>query len=387
MNSRALDRLQLVGLAAGLLGLLGCLAFGYSDPVQFLRSYLFAYLFWVGLAIGSLSILMLHHLTGGMWGLISRRILEAAVRTFPLLVVLFLPLAFGVRVLYLWAGPPQNDPALTALLAHQSLYLNVPFFFARAAFYFGVWLGLAHFLARWSLELDKGENRAVSRRLRSLSGGGLVLMGLTITFSAFDWAMSLDPRWSSTIYGLIFMLGQVLSALAFVLLMLSLLANEPPFEKVARPSVVHDLGKLLLAFVMLWTYMHLSQFLIIWSGNVPEEVIWYVRRMRGGWEAIGIGLVIFHFALPFVLLLSRGLKRNLRLMGNLALGFLVVRVVEVFWLVEPAFGGGGPTVHALDVLLPLAIGGAWLSYFVYQFKGRPPLPVGEPEIRTLLEGA
>ena len=387
MSSRVLDRIQQGALWACGAGLLGTLVFGLQDPVQFLRSYLYAYLFWLGLPIGCLSILMIHHLTGGMWGLIARRILEAGTRTLPLLAILFLPLGLGVASLYPWAGPRPKDKAYADLLDHQALYLNVPFFWARALFYFGTWIILAQVLASLSLELDKGEDRRVSRRLRSVSGGGLVLLGLTITFSSFDWAMSLNPRWSSTIYGLIFMLGQVLTAMCFVLLMLSVLGKEAPFDRVAQPTAVHDLGKLLLAFVMLWTYLHLSQFLIIWSGNVPDEVVYYVRRLEGGWAAIGIALVLFHFALPFVLLLSRGLKRNLRLMGYLAAGFAVMRVLEVYWLVEPSFGTGGLNVHVLDVLLPLGLGGIWVAYFVQLFRGRPPVPVGEPEIRVLLEGA
>jgi hypothetical protein len=382
------DRLQKGALVVGSAGLLVCVLGGAFQPEQFLRSYLFAYLFWLGLAIGCLSILMLHHLTGGMWGLIVRRIFEAAVRTLPLLALLFLPVALGLPRLYVWAGPLPQDKAFAALLEHKAPYLNVPFFLARAVFYFSVWLSIGYFLNRWSLELDKGENRGVSRRLRSLSAGGLVLMGLTITFSSFDWAMSLDPRWFSTIYGVIFMVGQAVSAFAFALLLLALLGQEKPFAQVTQPSFVHDLGKLLLAFVMLWTYMHLSQFLIIWSGNLPEEVIWYVRRLRGGWQFVGFALVLFQFALPFVLLLSRGLKRNARLMGYLAGGLLVMRVVELFWLVKPEFPGEeGLSVHFLDLAATLGIGGIWLFVFAHQLKGRPPLPVGEPEIRALLEGA
>jgi hypothetical protein len=382
-----LDRMQRGGWVAAGIGVVGCVAVGFYDPAAFLRSYLPAYLFFVGLAVGCFSLLMLHHLTGGYWGLISRRILEAGVRTVPLFVLLFLPIAFGVRILYVWAGPTPEDHALAAAIAHKAPYLNVPFFLARAVFYFGAWSVLGYFLTTWSAELDKGPNLAVERKLRSISGGGLVLMGLTITFSSFDWAMSLDPRWSSTIYGLIFMVGQVVSAMSFVLLFLSFVADEAPFEKVARPSIVHDLGKLLFAFVMLWAYMHLSQFLITWSGNLPEEVVWYLVRLRGGWETVGLALVLLHFVLPFVLLLSRGLKRNVRLMRYVVAGLLVMRVVEVYWVVEPAFPGAEARLHASDVFSVLALGGAFAAYFAIQFRGRPPLPAADPELQALLEGA
>ncbi|HWX24921.1 MAG TPA: hypothetical protein VN083_07765, partial [Vicinamibacteria bacterium] len=188
-----------------------------------------------------------------------------------------------------------------------------------------------------------------------------------------------------TIYGILFMVGQALSAFAFALLLLSLFGHEEPFETVARPSTIHDLGKLLLAFVMLWTYMHLSQFLIIWAGNLPEEVTFYLKRLRGGWQFVGFALVVFHFALPFVLLLSRGLKRNAHLIGFVAGGLLAMRVVEVFWMVRPEFGEPGLTLHFLDIAAPLGLGGIWLFAFAREFKTRPPLPVGEPEIRVLLE--
>jgi hypothetical protein len=375
------------GVVAAGIGILGCIATGFSDPAGFLRSYLPTYLFVLGLVIGCFSLLMVQHLTGGYWGLVSRRILEAGVRTLPLFILFFLPIAFGVRILFVWAGPTPADPALAATIAHKSLYLNVPFFFARAVFYFAAWSLLGYFLTAWSAELDRGSNLALERKLRSISGGGLVLLGLTITFSSIDWAMSIDPRWSSTIYGLIFMVGQVISSMSFVLLFLSFVADESPFDKAARPAVVHDLGKLLFAFIMLWGYMHLSQFLIAWSGNLPEEVVWYAVRLRGGWEAVGQAVILLHFVLPFVLLLSRGLKRNVRLMRFLVGGLLVMRVVEVFWIVEPAFHAGGAAVRASDVFSVLALGGAFTAFFAVQFRGRPPLPAGDPELQALLEGA
>jgi hypothetical protein len=387
VNSKVLDKVQQLAFGAFGLGLLGVLVLGFQDPGQFFRSYLFAYLFWLGLSIGCVSILMLQHLTGGLWGLVSRRILEAGSRVLPVMAVLFLPVALGVGTLYVWAGPEPHDHHLAELRHHQAPYLNVPFFLARAVFYFAVWIGLGTLLSRWSLELDKGEDRRVSRRLRSLSGGGLVLMGLTTTFSAFDWGMSLDPRWFSTIYGFIFMVGQVLSAMTLVIIVLSLVGREQPFETVAKPTTIHDLGKLLLAFVMLWSYLHLSQFLIIWSGNLPEEVVFYTRRQVGAWGLIGFLLVLFHFALPFVLLLSRGLKRNLGLMGILAGWLFLFRIVEMFWIIEPVFGETGPVLHLLDLFVPLGLGGAWVAAFVHFFRDRPAVPVGEPEIRELLQGA
>jgi hypothetical protein len=383
------DRIQKAALLGAAFGLLLCVWGALASPTQLLRSYLFAYLFFVNLVIGCLSILMLHHLTGGLWGLVIRRILEAGTRTVPLAALLFLPVLIGLKGLYAWADPSQAgaDKALTRILAHKAPYLNPPFFVARSLFYFAVWWLLAFLLSKWSLELDRGEDLKVARRLRGLSGGGLVLMGFTITFSSVDWAMSLDPRWYSTIYGILFMVGQALSCFAFAIALLAFFSSEKPFSDVVLPQSVHDLGKLLLAFVMLWTYMHLSQFLITWSGNLPEEISFYARRLEGGWKAVGLFLVLFHFALPFLLLLSRSLKRDARLLGAVAVMLFLVRIVELFWIVTPEFGGHGPSVHLTDLAALLFVGGSWLWFFAFQLKGRPLLPVGAPEIAVLLREA
>jgi hypothetical protein len=336
--------------------------------------------------VGCLSISMIHHLTGGVWGLVIRRILEAGTRTFPLLTLLFLPVAFGMARIYPWASPQvvAGDP----ILQHKALYLNPTFFLLRAAFYFAAWNTLAFVMSKWSLALDAGPGRALSRRLRGLGGVSLLILGPTITFSSVDWAMSLDAHWFSTIYGVLFMVGQALTALAFVIICIAAFGGEKPLSDVVRPGAVHDLGKLLLAFVMLWTYMNLSQFLIVWSGNLPEEIPWYIRRFHGGWQVVGLLLVLFHFALPFLLLLSRDLKRDARLLGLVAGGIFVVRLLDLYWLVAPDLASHGAlSVHWLDVALPLGVGGLWLAAFARQLKGRSLLPVGEPEIRELLEQA
>jgi hypothetical protein len=382
-----IDRLQRGALFAALLGGLACL-FGLAlDPQQFFRSYLFAYLFWAGLSVGCMSIVMIHHLSGGLWGLVIRRLLEAGTRTFLVVALLFLPIALGVGRLYPWVHP-GNDK----LLQFKAVYLNVPFFLGRAAFYFAAWLSLAHFLNKWSKQLDEGEDLKVSRRLRGLSGGGLVLLGLTITFSSVDWAMSLAPHWFSTIYGILFMVGQVLSAMALAIVLLALLGGERPLSEAVRPGSVHDLGKLLLAFVMLWAYVNLSQFLITWSGNLAEEAPFYIHRLRGGWQWVALALVVFHFALPFLLLLSRDLKRNARLLGLVAVGVFLVRLVDLYWLVAPDLAGHGQeavglglALHWLDLAAPLGVGGVWVFFFSQALRDRPLLPLGEPEIRELLQ--
>ena len=383
------DRIQRAALVVAAVGGGASVIGGLINPSQFLRSYLFAYLFWAGIAIGCLCIVMLHHLSGGRWGLVIRRILEAGSRTLVLLPVLFLPVAMGAHELYPWARPAEV--AADEVLRHKSLYLNLPFFLARAAFYFVAWAGAAHLLSRWSLELDAGPDPRLERRLQGLSGGGLVLMGLTITFSSVDWAMSLNPRWFSTIYGMIFMVGDALSALTLVIVLLALMGGERPLSSVLRPTTFHDLGKLLLAFLMLWAYLHLSQFIITWSGNLPEEISWYVLRFRGGWQVLALLLVVLHFVLPFVLLLSRELKRDARLLGAVAAGILFARLLDLFWMVAPDMTGhglqNGFAFHWLDLAAPIGVGGVWLAFFAWQLKDRSLIPVGEPEIQELLEGA
>jgi hypothetical protein len=378
-----IERPALIAGAAGLgLSVLG----GIFDPAQFFHSYLFAFLFCLGLGLGCLSILMIHHLTGGLWGLVIRRVLEAGTRTIPLAALLFVPLALGLGWLYPWVHPDSGDAALREAVEHKHLYLNRGFFLVRAVFYFAAWWTLAHLFNRWSLETDRDPQPRLWARMNALAGGGLVLMGLTITFASFDWAMSLDPRWFSTIYGMLFMVGQALSAMCLVVLVIAWIGREPPLARVVKPETVHDLGKLMLAFVMLWAYVSYSQFLIIWSGNLPEEIPWYLRRLRTGWRFVGLFLVLFHFAVPFLLLLSRPLKRDARWLGRVAGALLFARLVDLFWLIGPE-SPPGRGVHWMDLAAPVGLVGLWLAYFLRQLGNRPLLPLGDPEIRALLEEA
>jgi hypothetical protein len=381
-EDHVLVRVQRGALVAGLAGVALCAAGAALGREQFLRSYLVAYLFWCGIGLGCLAILMVQYLTGGAWGAVARRVLESGTRTLPLMAVLFVPLALGLGDLYEWARPEAvaRDP----VLQHKSSYLNVPFFLGRAAFYFAVWIALARLLVRWSLEQDRAGDPALAARLEMLSRGGLVLYGLTMTFAAIDWAMSLEPHWFSTIYGVIFMGGQGLSTFAFVIPVLALVADRPPLSHVISADRFHDLGKLMLAFVMLWAYFALSQFLITWAANLPEEIPWYLRRTRGGWWWLGLGLIVFHFVLPFVILLSRDVKRKAGAVAAVAGVLILVRFVDLFWMVRPAFEPAGLTVHWLDPVTAVAIGGLWIFVFVAALKARPLLPAHDP---SLAEGA
>ncbi|PYV87682.1 MAG: hypothetical protein DMG05_17140 [Acidobacteria bacterium] len=370
-----LQQFQKRSLLVGIVGLALCGAGMLFNREEFFRSYLLAYLFWIGIALGCLAIVMLHHLSGGAWGIVIRRLLESATRTLPLMALLFLPIVFGLSHLYEWARPEALGDKI---LRHKSLYLNVPFFLVRAALYFAAWIAVVYFLNKWSLKQDQTAAPSLSRQLELLSGPGLVIYGATMTFASIDWVMSLEAHWFSTIYGLSFMVGQVLGAFAFVIAVAILLSSRKPLSEVISSEHLHDLGKLLLAFVMLWAYLAFSQFLIMFSGNLPEEIPWYIRRQQGGWRWIGLLLILLHFALPFLLLLSRSLKRDAKKLLAVAALVIAMRFVDLLWQVSPAFHPEGFHFNWMDLAAPAGIGGIWLASFARQLKGRPVLPLHDP---------
>jgi len=327
----------------------------------------------LGIALGSLALLMLHHLTGGMWGLVIRRILEAATRTLALLAILFLPIAFGLDSIYPWATSAPADEM-------RRNYLNVPFFLVRAGIYFALWVGMAWLVNRWSAEEDRTRDPSFARLAQRFSGPALALYGLAVTFAAIDWIMSLEPDWYSTIFGVLVATSQLLPALAVAIAAATWLATRPPLADVASADVWNDLGNLLLAFVMLWTYMSFSQLLLIWAGNLPEEIVWYVHRSEGGWQIIGIALAACYFALPFFLLLSRDIKRRPERLRVVALALVVMSVVHHHWLIAPAFSPGSLRVHWMDVTALFGIGGLWLAAYFRQIEARPLLPVQAGEL-------
>jgi hypothetical protein len=383
-TSLKIERLPLQVGGAGAVVLAICLSAGYLDRVEFLHSYLIAYLFWLGITLGSLALLMMQHLTGGRWALVIRRILEAGTRTLPLMAVAALPLLVGMKTLYSWARPGQDDPVILA----KHFYLNPQFFVVRMVFYFAVWLTLAYFLNKWSREEDAGEaGLQLWMRLEGLSGIGLVIYGLTVTFATVDWAMSLEPRWYSTIYGLLFMVAQALSALALAVLVLIWLSDRKPLSQIVRQSHFQDLGSFLLTFVMLWAYLEFSQWLIIWGGNLTDEIPWYIRRLEGVWGSVALLLVILGFFLPFFLLLFRNVKRKTRSLLIVALLILLMRLVDMYWTILPAFGGGKIHLSWMDVALPLGMGGIWLAYFLWQLQRMPILPVHDPRMEGAAEEA
>jgi hypothetical protein len=370
-------RFGAVGAAACVVGLI-------MDPAQFVQSLLPAYMWILSVTLGSLALAMVHQISGGAWGVVIRRILGAATRTLPLLTILFIPIALGLRALYPWAD--ETHVAADPMLQWKQPYLNAPFFLLRAAIYFGIWNGIAFFLNKWSLEQDATGDPTIPRKMQVLSAGGLLGYGLTITFASFDWLMSLEPHWFSTMYGVLIMGGQALSAMAFAIVVLSWLARRTPLGGLISPNHFHDLGNLLLGFTMLWTYFGFSQYLIIWAANIPEETEWYIHRTGHGWQLIALALVVFHFAVPFLVLLSRAVKRHAPVLARVAAGLLVMRFFDLFWLSAPAFAHDGAFhLHWLDVVVPISIAAIWLAFFVYQLRGRALLPLYDPEFREALE--
>ena len=353
------------------------------DRAQFFQAYLVGFIFWIGITLGSTALLMLQHLTGGAWGLIIRRVLEAATRTLPLMLILFLPILLGLNRIYIWTNKAEMDQ-VPALREKTAKYLNPAFFTVRAAVYFAIWMVMMWLLNSWSLQHDRTANRGLLKRLQMISGPGLGLLIITITFASIDWVMSLDPAWSSTIYGLIFVASWSLSALAFGILVMSWLARREPMEAVVRTSHFHDWGNLMMALVMLWMYFAFSQYLIIWSGNLPEETVWYVARKHDGWGVIALAIVILQFAFPFLTLLSRAAKNSPQRLGRLALLILIMRVVDVIWLIEPSFNREHFHLSWMDIVAPIAVGGLWIATFAWQLQKRSLVPINDPQLEQAL---
>lgn len=372
----ALGSLRSRFLWIGIAALAACTIGFAVSPQQFFRSYLFAYLFWMSVGLGCLPILMLYHLVGGAWGYSIRRVLESGTRTIALLAILFVPVLAGMRELYSWVSPQTQ--ALAEMVSKKALYLNVPFFIGRAIFFFVLWWFYANRLNKWSEAQDNTADIGLLRRFARFSGPGLTIYGLTLTFALTDWAMSLEPRWFSSIYGLLWIVDTGLSALAFSIVVFVFLSARSSLAEVAHPDNLQDLGNLLFAFLMLWAYLAFSQLLIIWSGDIPEEIRWYLSRLRHGWEWMAAVLISFQFFVPWFLLLFRANKRNARRLGYIALFVLTMRVVDTFWMIVPAFYPDGLRLHWLDLMALAGIGGIWLALYVRYLSAMPLLALHDP---------
>ncbi len=383
--SRLQQRAYFIGGIALLVSIFGAV----RSPEVFYPSYLMSFLLILGLTVGSLGLLMLQHLTSGHWGIIIRRPLESATRALPLMVIAFLPIAiFGMRHLYSghdkekgWLNaPPTGEGALSDLQKSYLTTQGVFGFYGRAVIYFAVWLLLMFTFNVLSKQQDaKPEDRALRLRFKMLAGPGIILYVFVMTFASIDWVMSLSPHWASTIYGFLFVAGQLISSMALMIAVVVLLARTEPFASALQKRHLHDLGKLLLAFVMLWAYFDFSQLLIIWSGNQPEEISFYRTRLYGGWGVVAVIVLVFHFFVPFFLLLSQDVKRNAKVLPKIALWLIFMRLVDLFWMTRPEFTSRAMPTW-LDIVLPIALGGLWLGFFAFNLKQCPLLPLGDPDL-------
>jgi hypothetical protein len=383
------NRSLVVGLVASVVAIfIAC-----ANPTSFFRGYLVSYMDWLGIALGSMAIVMVRHMTGGGWGTVIRRILGAAMRTMPLMIVLFIPYAiFAVPRVYPWAMPLDSigDPAIREHLEKHTFvlrdYLNYRGFIIRAVIYFAIWLLLQYLLSKFSFEHDRPPFADTSSRFKMVSAPGIILYAATISFAAIDWVMSLDPSWVSTIYGLLLLAGELVSAICFAIVIERILFNYRPMSVLLKPNFVHDHGNFLLAFIMVWAYFSFSQFLIIWAGNLPDEITWYYRRLHGGWQFVGLFLVVFHFFVPFFMLLSRRFKRDVTRLVWLASWMLVVHYIDLYWHIEPSFSQTF-TVTASDLAIPFAMGGIWMAYFCHNLSAQPLVPAYDATAQDVLEPA
>jgi len=384
------QRSLIMGIVFALIS--GALAF--LRPDEFYRAYLLGLMCWLGVALGSMVIVMIRHLTGGGWGTVIRRILGAAMRTLPLLAILFIPMIFAVwqHRIYPWAMPLesiQDQHIREHLEKHRFIkesYLNFSGFFIRAIIYFAIWNVLSFLLSKWSKQTDHAGAPDNSQRFKAVAGPGLILYAFTISFAAIDWVMSLDPSWISTIFGLILLIGEILSAMCFAVVVERILFDYEPMSEMLKPNFVHDHGKWMLTFIMVWAYFSFSQWLIIWAGNLPAEITFYLRRINGGWGYVALGLVLFHFVIPFAMLLSRQFKRNIRQLVWVAVLLLLMCYVDLFWIIEANFSRT-LAITLADIVVPIAIGGIWLWYFFRNLASLPLLPAYDQDAHEVLQSA
>lgn len=385
MDTTTIARLQRLGtvalIAGAVVGGVGVLL----RPGQFASSWLIGYMFCLGLTLGCLSMLMTQHMSGGAWGLVTRRIFEAGSRLLPYCILLFIPIIFMLPHLYVWARP--EAVRADEMLRQKQSYLNVPFWLIRAAVYFIVWGFCTWYLNVWSSGQDRGEvavTEADTRRFRVVSAPGLLLYVFLLGLASVDWLMSLDVHWYSTMFGFIMVAAQGLLGLSFAVAVLAWLVPREPMASVMRAGDFHDLGKLMLAFVMLWTYFAFSQFLIIWAGNLPDEILFYLVRMRSGWAYVSLLVIVGQFAFPFALLLSATLKRHPKSLARVAWYLVVIRILDLIWIVAPTFNQSGFPVSLANVGIPVALGGLWIILFAGQLRRHALVPFNDPYFRQLM---
>jgi len=376
------SRSMVVGVGGAVLALIGYV----TAPDQFFRAYLLAFMLWLGVSLGSLGLLIIIHLTNGRWGLVIRRILEAAAKNFWFMAILFVPLCAGIPHLYPWASAAARSENEGLRWIHD-VYLDPTQYIVRGLIYFAIWGGLTYFFTKWSAEQDTEGNRSHSRS-GALAGPGALLFGFTVTFSAVDWVMSLSYSWTSTIYGLIFLIGQLLSAISLATIVAVILARYEPMKSILNIDHLHDYGKWMLAFTMVWAYFSFSQWVIMWAGNLPEEIVWYRMRLHGGWQYFSLFVALFTFVFPFIRLLSAQLKKDKSTLVTTACWLFIMRYFDLYWQVMPNFENkAGFYFHWLNLVVPVSMGGFWLALFFRNPQVRGLLPLYAPLTTSVLEPA
>jgi hypothetical protein len=379
-------RLLSLSAAAAAAGLGLTLVGGFLDPRRALHAYLVAFVYWIGIALGALILLAALHASKARWPVVLRRFLEAVPATLPLFALLFVPIVLGMGHLFLWTQPLSTlEPGLVHAVEHKLPWLNTPFFLLRAAFYFAFWIAVASLLRAWSTRQDATGGTAFTVRQRWLGAGSLPFLALTMTFAAFDWMMSLDPRFFSTIFGVYWFAGSFQGAFAVTIVAGALGRGEKDlFAAHMNADHFHALGKFLLAFTAFWAYVAFSQFMLIWIANIPEEVPWTLVRSSRGWGAVGIGLAALHFLVPFFLLLSRDLKRNPRALALVAGWQLLMHWLDVYWLVMPRLHPDGPAPGWVDLTAFVGVGAAAVAFTLWRLRGVVTVPLRDPYLEDSL---
>ncbi len=369
-------RIKMTSLGIGIAGLAACVVGWIVSPKEFFVAYLFAIVVFIGLSLGALALLMIHHLTAGFWGYGARRFLEAAMANLPVLALMFIPIFFGLHYLYEWTNPAAV--AASELLQKKAGYLNTAGFIGRTVVNFAIWIVMSRFLLKWSAEQDVTHSVEPTRKMRTLSGPGLVIYPISMTIASVDWIMSLEAFWYSTVFPVLVCIGQVLSALAFVILLLADAARSAELGPLTSEDSFHKLGNLLLAFTMLWAYLAFSQLLIIWSGNLPDEIRWYLHRVSDGWRYVAGFIALFQFFLPFFLLLMRPIKKRRQLLASVAACVFLSHIVTIWWTVAPSFHSEVFFIDWLAFAALFGVGGIWFAAFLWNLERRRLVPLNDP---------
>lgn len=382
-------KLGSTALIAGLLGLAVSASGYFVDSVQFFHSYLVAFVFWVSFGLGGLFFTMLHHLVDAEWSTVIRRLSESAMATLPMMALFVIPILFGMHDLYHWSH--AEVVAHDEILSGKAVYLNPTFFTVRSIGYFVIWGLLSRFLLRNTLKQDEQKKphndkaEAITQRFRMISAPGMILFALTISFASFDWMMSVDAHWYSTIFGLYWFSGSFLAILSFMVLFALHLRNRSILRDIITVEHYHDLGKLIFGFIVFWAYMGFSQYMLIWYANIPEETIWFAHRWHGSWKWMSLTLLFGHFVLPFLALLTRAAKRHMVVLGITAAWLLVMRWVDIYWLIFPSIYKDGPQFSWMDLTTLIGIGGIFIWFFWRNYTAHPVLPLGDRSLENSIK--